>query len=227
MIRQRRKTGKTDKALNLSTFNINEQAFNIYIPSDFIKHSPHPQGVPNNTGISPSAPHPSSSRRTAPLHIRSLDPTLLMTTQEARSCLFCLMTFLSRSAQAPRHSYSSLAGRSPRGWDPASGLAHLHSVGKRSFHNHSGHLCLLHKARSCHLRAHKILSKLHGIQCPSAQWLPNTTCPPVPSNSLSISKFLFLSLPWASAHAPLLSVSHESSKLSAAFHRQPLEHGSD
>lgn len=50
MIRQR-KTGKTDQSPELgNTFNINEQAFNIYIPSDFIKHSPHPK-VYNNTGI--------------------------------------------------------------------------------------------------------------------------------------------------------------------------------
>lgn len=130
----------------MSTFNINEQVFNIfYVPSDFIKHSPHPQGVPNNTVISPSAPHPSSSRRTAPLHTRSLDPALLMTTQEARSPLFCLMTCLSPPARAPRHSYSSLASRSPRGWDPALALPISTVLLKRSFYNHSGHPCLCTK----------------------------------------------------------------------------------
>ena len=82
----------------------------------------------------PSAPHPSSSRRTAPLHTRSLDPALLMTTQEARSPLFCLMTCLSPPARAPRHSYSSLAGRSPRGWDPALALPISTVLLKRSFH---------------------------------------------------------------------------------------------
>ena len=96
------------------------------------------------------------------------------------------------------------------GLGPCSGLAHLHSVTEAVFPQPFWSSLPLHKARSCHLRAHKILSKFHGTQCPSAQWLPNTTCPPVPHNSLSISKFLFLLLPGASAHTPPLSVSHES-----------------
>ena len=118
----------------MSTFNINEQVFNIFcIPSGFIKQSSPPRCPQQHRHLSFCPTSLLFSENSTPPHQKP-GPSSAHDRSEARSCLFCLMTCLSPPAQAPRPSYSSSpAGGSPWGWDPASGLAHLHSVAEVVF----------------------------------------------------------------------------------------------